>query len=174
MLPAMDRVALPLKFCPDCAAQMPDAAAFCPGCGRSVRIQAAAVRSKDREDAKEKTTPPGKHMAGALAYVTFLPAVLFLFLRSYRKNSFVRFHSVQCLLCWLVGVAVTVLLRLLNLILTFIPVVGPLLSLLLPVMVVLAAVLIWVVLLVKAVKGERYALPLIGAIAEQYSGEAQG
>jgi len=112
-------------------------------------------------------------MAGAIAYITFLPALLFLFLQSYRKNSFVRFHSVQCLLCWLIGVTVTVLLRLLNLLLMFIPVVGPLLSLLLPVVVVLAAGLIWVVLLVKAAQGERYALPWIGAIAEEYSGAAQ-
>jgi len=173
MLPAMDQVALPLKFCPDCAAQMPDSAAFCPGCGRSMRIHPAAVDSTPEEGTKD-TKFSGRQMAAAFAYATFLPALLFLFLRSYRGNSFVRFHSVQCLLCWLIGVAVTVLLRLFNLLLMFIPVVGPLLSLLLPVMVVLAAVLIWIVLLVKAVRGERFGLPLIGAIAEQYSAVPQG
>ena len=112
-------------------------------------------------------------MAGAVAYLTFLPALLFLLLQRYRENSFVRFHSVQCLLCWLVGVAVTVLLRLFNLLLMFVPVVGPLLSFLLLAMIVLATVLIWVVLLVKAFRGERFALPWIGGIAEQYSGAAQ-
>ena len=138
-----------------------------------MRIQPQATHRADKEDTEE-TDSSGKHIAGALAYVTFLPAVLFLFLGSYRKNSFLRFHSVQCLLCWLLGVAVAALLRLLNVVLMFIPVVGPLLSFLLPVMVVLAAVLIWIVLLVKAAQGQRYALPLIGAIAQQYSGAAQG
>jgi uncharacterized membrane protein len=139
-----------------------------------MRIQPAAVDRTPEEEAKEKTTSPGKHVAGAVAYVTFLPALLFLFLCPYREDSFVRFHSVQCLLCWLVGLAVTVLLRLFNLLLMFIPAVGPWLSLLLPVMVVLAALLIWIVLLVKAVQGEKFALPWIGPIAEQYSSVAQG
>ncbi len=106
---------------------------------------------------------------GALAYVTFLPALLFLFLPSYRNDSFVRFHSLQCLLCWLVGVAVAAALRLFGIVLSFIPVAGPLVTLLLTVIVVMAALLMWIVLLVKAFQGERFALPMIGAIAEKYS-----
>ena len=109
------------------------------------------------------------NMHGALAYVTFLPALLFLFLASYRKDSFVRFHSLQCVLCWLVGVAVAAALRLFGIVLSFIPVAGPLITLLLIVIVVMAALLTWIVLLVKAFQGERFALPLIGAIAEKYS-----
>lgn len=111
---------------------------------------------------------------GALAYVTFLPALLFLFIKPYRTNSFVRFHSLQCLLCWLVGVAITLLLRLLILLLVFVPVAGPLLSSLIVAIVALAVLLIWIVLLVKAFQGEKFGLPLIGAIAEQYSGGVRG
>ena len=118
---------------------------------------------------REKATSTKKNWAGATAYLTFLPAILFLVLRSYRNNSFVRFHSVQCLLCWLVGVVLALLLRLSNLLLSFIPVAGPLLSLLLIVIAILAPVLTWVVVLVKAFQGERFALPVIGDIAEQYS-----
>jgi len=139
-----------------------------------MRIQPAAVDRPPEEEINEKTKSSGSQMAATFAYATFLPALLFLFLRSYRGNSFVRFHAVQCLLCWLIGVAVTALLRLFNLLLMFIPVVGPLLSFLLPVVAVLAAVLIWIVLLVKAARGERFGLPLIGAIAEQYSAVPQG
>jgi len=76
----------------------------------------------------------------------------------------------QCLLCWLLGVGLAALLRLLNLVLIFIPVVGPLLSFLMVVIVSFAALLTWIVLLIKAFQGERFALPLIGAIAERYSG----
>ena len=31
--------------------------------------------------------------AGALAYVTIIPAIIFLLVEPYNKNSFVRFHS---------------------------------------------------------------------------------
>jgi len=37
------------------------------------------------------------NVAGALAYVTFIPAIVFLVLEPYSKNRFIRFHSFQCL-----------------------------------------------------------------------------
>jgi uncharacterized membrane protein len=159
----MDQTAVSWKSCPDCAAQMPDSAAFCPGCGRSMQIESAS---------KQKVGVVRENIAGAFAYVTFLPALVFLLLEPYRRNPFVRFHAVQCLLFWLAGVVVAVLLRLAGLALLFIPVVGPLLALLLAVIVALAALFTWIVLLVKAFQGERFALPVIGNLAEQYSGVA--
>jgi len=163
MLPAMEKTAVNLKSCPDCAAQMPDSAAFCPGCGRSMQIEPAS---------KQTLGVTRENFAGAFAYVTFLPALVFLMLEPYRRNPFVRFHAVQCLLFWLAGVVVAVLLRLASLALLFIPVVGPLLALLLATIVALAAVFTWIVLLVKAFQGERFALPVIGDLAEHYSGAA--
>ena len=44
-----------------------------------------------------------ENLAGALAYLTFIPAVVFLVVEPYKKNRFVRFHSVQCLLFWAAG-----------------------------------------------------------------------
>ena len=35
--------------------------------------------------------------AGALAYVTIIPAIIFLVMEPYNKNRFIRFHSWQCL-----------------------------------------------------------------------------
>jgi uncharacterized membrane protein len=160
MLPAMDQTAVSLKPCPDCAAQMPDSAAFCPGCGRSMQIESAS---------KQKVGVVRENIAGAFAYVTFLPALVFLLLEPYRRNPFVRFHAVQCLLFWLTGVVMAVLLRLASLALLFIPVAGPLLALLLAVIVALAALFTWIVLLIKAFQGERLALPVIGDLAQQYS-----
>ena len=37
-----------------------------------------------------------ENIAGALAYLTFIPAIAFLVLDPYNKNRFARFHSVQC------------------------------------------------------------------------------
>ena len=103
------------------------------------------------------------------SWLMVLPAIVFLFLDPYKRNPFVRFHSVQCLLFWLAGVLVAVLLRLAVLGLLFIPAVGPLLAVLLTAIVALAAVIGWIVLIVKAFQGERFRLPVIGQLAEQYS-----
>ena len=161
MLPAMEQIAVGLKSCPDCGAQMPESAAFCPGCGRSMQIESAA---------EQKPGARRDNFLGAFAYVSFVPALVFLLVDPYRKNPFVRFHSIQCLLFWLVCVVLAVVVRVVFLGLLFIPIVGPLLAVLLVVLVALATVFTWIVLLVKAFQGERFALPLIGNLSEQYSG----
>ena len=68
-----------------------------------------------------------ENVAGALAYVSFIPAVVFLFLDPYNKNRFVRFHSFQCIFLWVTGLLIAVLLRFVGLILYIIPVLGHLL-----------------------------------------------
>jgi uncharacterized membrane protein len=119
---------------------------------------------------KQKPRIRGDNLLGALAYVSFVPALVFLLLDPYRKNPFVRFHAIQCLLLWLVCVVLAVVVRVVFLGLLFIPIVGPLLAVLLVVVVALAAVFTWIVLLVKAFQGEKFALPVIGSLSEQYSG----
>ena len=145
-----------LKSCPDCAAQMPNSAAFCPGCGHSMQNQPVSM---------QKLGVLRENLLGALTYFTFLPALAFLLLDPYRKNSFLRYHSVQCLLFWLISMAATVLVRLLVW-----PIVGPLFALFLITIAALAALFTWIVLLVKAFQGERFRLPVIGDLAEHYSG----
>jgi uncharacterized membrane protein len=161
MLPAMEQIAVGLKSCPVCAAQMPDSAAFCPGCGRSMRIEPAA---------KQKPGDLRENFLGAFAYVSFVPALVFLVVDPYRKNTFLRFHSIQCLLFWLACIVLAVVVRVAFRGLLFVPVIGPLLAVLVAVVVPLAAVFTWIVLLVKAFQGERFALPVIGNLSEQYSG----
>jgi len=157
----MEQITVGLKSCSVCAAQMPDSAAFCPGCGRSMRIELSA---------RQKPVSLRDNFLGALAYVSFVPAVVFLLIDRYRRSPFVRFHSIQCLLLWLVCIVLAVVVRVVFLGLLFIPKVGPLLAVLVVVVVGLAAVFVWIVLLVKAFQGEKFALPVIGDVAEQYSG----
>jgi uncharacterized membrane protein len=159
--PATEQIAITLKSCPECAAQMPDFAAFCPGCGRSMQTQP--------EEATERPALTRDHVLGACAYCTFLPAFSFLLLDPYRRNPFVRFHSVQCLLFWSLTLVAAVLVRLLTTLLLLVPVVGPLLAVLCVTIAALAALFLWIVLVVKAMQGERFALPLIGGMAEKYS-----
>ncbi len=37
------------------------------------------------------------NVAGMLAYVTIIPAIVFLVLEPYNKRRFIRFHSFQCI-----------------------------------------------------------------------------
>lgn len=111
-------------------------------------------------------------VAGALAYFSFVPAIVFLFLDPYRRNRFVRFHAVQCLVVWLAGIVVALALRLLGMAVFLIPILGPLLVVIIDVAVILAALLLWLVLMIKALQGEMFGLPWIGAVAQQYSESA--
>lgn len=97
--------------------------------------------------------------AGALAYVTIIPAIIFLVADPYNKNSYVRFHSWQSIFLGIAAFAV-------DMILSFIPIVG---WMLIPVA-LLGFLIVWIIVLMKALKGERFKLPFIGKFAEQQAG----
>lgn len=173
---------VPLTSCPHCAAQMPATAAFCPGCGRPMLSQSMPVQSVLVQPALDQAVPTEhraqgrvgalpENIAGVLAYFTFVPALVFLVLDPYNKNRFVRFHSVQCLLLWVASGLFAIALKLASVVLFIIPVLGPLLVYLVSTVVVLAAFVIWVVLVVKAFQGEMFKLPLLGDFAAQRAGE---
>jgi uncharacterized membrane protein len=142
--------------CPECAASMPDTAAFCPACGRAMREKPV----RGTVGALPET------IAGALAYC-LVPAIVFLLVDPYKKNGFVRFHAFQCLGLCLSAVVIGVGLRVASLVLFFIPLVGPLFILLASTLVGLAFFVIWAVLIVKALQGEMFKLPLLGDFAER-------
>jgi uncharacterized membrane protein len=136
---------------------MPDAAAFCPGCGRSMR----AV-----ERARGIVGVLPENLAGALAYFVF-PAIVFLLVAPYNKNRFVRFHSFQCFGVYLAGVVVVAILRIVGFFLFLIPVLGHLLIWLISMVVALAFFTLLAALVVKALQGEMFKAPLAGDFAEQ-------
>ncbi len=111
-----------------------------------------------------------ENVGGALAYFTFIPAIVFLVLDPYKKNRFLRFHSLQCLLLWGAAILIGTALKLASVVLFIVPVLGPLLVLVVAVVVVLAIMVIWLVLVVKAFQGEMFQLPMLGEFAAQYAG----
>ena len=96
-----------------------------------------------------------QNTAAAIAYVTIIPAIIFLVMEPYNKNQFIRFHAFQSIGLGIVAFAVQI-------ILTIIPVIGWLL--LIPVG--LAFLAIWIYTLIQASRGAWFKLPLIGNFAE--------
>jgi len=146
--------------CPDCSAHMPETAAFCPNCGRAMKSTPRALG---------KVGALSEPIAGALSYLTFIPAIFFLLRPPYRQNTFVRFHAFQCLLLSLTAISLAAALRLAALILVLIPTVGPLLIALITGVASIALVLLWIVLIAKAFQGETFKLPVLGDLAEALS-----
>jgi len=136
---------------------MHDTAAFCPGCGRAMLPVA-------RAQGMVGVLP--ERLAGALAYFV-LPTIVFLLAEPYKSNRFVRFHSVQSIGMCLVAAVVGAIIRLAGFVLFFIPVLGHLLVWLVSMVVILAFFMVWIVLIVKALQGEMFKIPIVGDFAEQ-------
>jgi uncharacterized membrane protein len=102
------------------------------------------------------------NVAGAVAYVTFVPAIVFLLLEPYNKNRFVRFHAFQCLFLAAAWVAVGIAFWILGHI--------PFFSLLLiPIGIIawIGLIILIVVLILKALQGELFKVPVLGDMAEK-------
>jgi uncharacterized membrane protein len=97
--------------------------------------------------------------AGALAYVTFIPAIVFLAAEPYNKSPFIRFHAWQSIFLCVALVALWVL----DVVLAFIPIIGWLIALLLGI----GLVVLWIVCFVKALGGQKFVVPIIGPFAEK-------
>ena len=96
--------------------------------------------------------------AAAFAYVFgVITGLIFFFME--KDNRFVRFHAMQSI-CFSIG------LFLLALAVRMLPVVGGALA----VLTQIAAFFVWIVLIVKAAKGQWYRLPVVGDIAAKQSG----
>src|SRR5579871_857966 len=144
--------------CPQCAAAMPESAAFCPRCGRRMIAAPATVGT---------TGWLKENIAGALAYVTIIPAIIFLRIKPFKRNLFVRFHSWQSIFMLLAGIVMGFAVKVAFSIFTLIPHFGYLFGWLTVVLVFLAWVFAWLVVIVKALQGERFKLPIIGDFAEK-------
>jgi uncharacterized membrane protein len=106
------------------------------------------------------------NIAAALAYVTIIPAILFLVLEPYNRIPLVRFHSFQSIAFCVATVVLQVALMIVQGFLHFIPLSYVLFGAV-NLLVGLAFFVAWVVVVFKASTGEWYKLPLIGDFAEK-------
>jgi uncharacterized membrane protein len=108
------------------------------------------------------------HAAGAIAYLTFIPAILFLVLEPYKRNSYVRFHAWQSILLFVGAFGVNLVLAFL---LIFALLFSPRLHLLAWRAIELFWIAVWIACVVNAAMGKRFKLLVIGALAEQQAGK---
>jgi uncharacterized membrane protein len=158
------------RFCASCGAQVADTATFCPACGKSVG-QAPANTGYAAAPAPAQAAPAAggltDNVAGMLAYVTIIPAIIFLVMEPYNKKPFVRFHAFQCIFLHVAALVAWVALLIVSAILAFIPVLGHLVAFILWLAYSVGLLVVWVVLLLKANQGQMWKLPVIGDMAEK-------
>jgi uncharacterized membrane protein len=105
------------------------------------------------------------NLAAALAYITVIPAIIFLVLEPYNRIPLVRFHSFQSVALCIAAFVLQVALTISQVFLHFIP--GSwLLFAAAHMLLGLALFIGWIIAIIKAYNGEWYKLPVIGDWAE--------
>jgi uncharacterized membrane protein len=150
-----------MAFCSGCGTEVSSDVAFCPKCGKSL---SAAPPPAPIGAGAPATTGLQENVAGFLCYILGWVTGLIFFLID--KRPFVRFHAMQSMITfgalfvlqwvffwgtWFGGLMGFALLGMLHALLG------------------LAALVCWILLMVKAHQGQRFKLPVIGDLAENYS-----
>jgi uncharacterized membrane protein len=167
-----------MAFCPKCGAQTADNAAFCPNCGAGVGPATPAANpaapppppAEGYSAPAVSSAPLEENVAGALAYFTIIPAIVFLLIAPYNRNRFVRFHSFQCLFVTVALVVVDIALSIISAIFHLLPVIGWFVAALMWPLYGLAVLALWLLLVIKAYQHQIYKLPVIGDMAEKQAG----
>jgi uncharacterized membrane protein len=151
---AMDILAAELRmaFCAKCGAPLSANTTFCATCSPPPVLPLPEAPS----------AALSANAAGALAYLLgFITGIIFLVMEPYNKNPFVRFHAFQSIFVHVFFIAVFMALSMFSIMLSFLFGLIALVKLLLS----LAFVVLWLLLMYKAFKGERFSLPIIGPLA---------
>ena len=153
-----------MAACAKCGAALADGAAFCPSCGATV---GAAPSSGGAAPAGAPAAASSggltSNVAGALAYLTIIPAIIFLVADPYKQDRFVRFHAFQCLFLAAGAFVIYFCLG----IFAIIPVIGWIVGLLLIPLVGLTIFATVVFSAYKAYNNEKFMIPVIGKLAAE-------
>jgi uncharacterized membrane protein len=103
------------------------------------------------EERERSSTGLEENVAGFFCYLLgFITGIVFMVVE--KKSHFVKFHAKQSTITFLI-------LFVISLIIGWIPIIGFL--------VLILSLILWLVLMIKALKGERYRLPIVGKMAEE-------
>jgi len=140
---------------------------FCSSCGTQISDGSLCPACASRVPATVPTSPAvagglTDNMAAALAYFTFVPAIIFLVLEPYNRNRVIRFHAWQSLLFSAAWFVLWWVLR----IILHVPFFGWMTFFLWP-LIWLGGFIVWIILVLKAYQGKMFKLPALGDIAEK-------
>src|SRR5690349_21028975 len=157
-----------MAFCANCGQEVAAGTAFCAKCGAPTGA-AGAPPSAGPSSGMSQAPAAGleENLAGLLCYVLgWVTGLIFLLID---KRPFARFHAMQSLITF--GG-----LHVINLILVFGGVAGMHgglmmggLSFMIYGLLSVVTLVAWIICMVKAFQGQRYKLPVIGDMAENYS-----
>jgi len=106
------------------------------------------------EEKEKSSTGLEENVAGFFCYLLgFITGIIFLVVE--KKSSFVKFHAMQSTITFLS-------LFVISFILGFIPIIGLLVY---PIWIL--SLILWLLLMIKALQGKRYSLPIVGEMAEE-------
>ena len=125
-----------------------------------IKRKVIILEEKESKDEGKKTSVGlEENIEGALAYLLgFVTGIVFLLIE--KESQFVRFHAMQSTVTFIVIFIV-------NVILGYIPFIGWALNSI----VSLVALILWLLGMYKAYKGELYKFPVFGDIAESQLGK---
>ena len=149
-----------MAFCPSCGTQIAEGSS-CPKCAGATAPAAAGgtTAGAGLDD----------NVAGALAYVTIIPAIVFLVLEPFNRKRFVRFHSFQCIFFAIAWTVLWIVLAFALGIIGMIPFLG-LIAIPLYFALSLGSLVLAIILVLKAYQGQMFKLPVIGDMAEKQAG----
>lgn len=105
------------------------------------------------EEKKRSSTGLDENVAGFLCYLFgFVTGIVFLVVE--KESRFVKFHAMQSTITFL-GLFV------ISFVISWIPIINLLVY---PIWIL--SLILWLILMVKALRGERYSLPIVGKMAE--------
>jgi uncharacterized membrane protein len=96
--------------------------------------------------------------ASALAYVTFIPAIIFLVMAPYNEKPIIKFHAIQ-------EIGISIVLFILSFFLVI-----PILGLLVYFVGGISLLVLWVICIIKASQGSAFKIPFLGNFAAEQSG----
>ena len=160
-----------MAFCANCGQEVMSGAAFCAKCGATTGAAGAPPGGVSSGISQAPAAGLEENLAGLLCYVLgWVTGLIFLLID---KRPFVRFHAMQSLITF--GG-----LHVINLILVFSGFAGGFmgmhgglmmggLSFLIYGLLSVVTLVAWIICMVKAFQGQRYKLPIVGDMAENYS-----
>jgi uncharacterized membrane protein len=97
-----------------------------------------------------------------LAYLTFIPAIIFLVSAPYNQNANVRFHAWQSIFLNIAAFAAMFV----HIALAFVPFLGWIISLFITV----GFFILWLILIINAFNGKRVNIPILSDLAAKQAG----